>query len=131
MISNIQNNGTSQTAFTAHIPNTLGKKACDKLAKKFLASNDEANIAFAKDYFTSLEKIKNEKNIEEVIIRNTDRVYAPDVWCDGVSKRNWDFTFKTPKGLNYEEERTSDLMKTIMDIANDLPEIITRISNRR
>lgn len=127
MINRIQNKNTSQTAFTAHISNTLGKKACDKLAKKLLESNDKASVTFAKDYFTSLEKIKKEKNIKEVIIRTTDSTQAPDVWCDGLSVWDLGIGVSLPKSITYEEKETYHLMRYIKRIANNLSATVNKI----
>lgn len=117
-------------AFTAHIPNTLGKKACDKLAKKLLESNNEESIRYANDYFISLGKIKKEKGIKEVIIRNSDRTHSPDVWCDGLSVWDLGIGLNPPKNLDFDENRTYRLMSYVKKIANNISNIINDISER-
>lgn len=127
MITNVQN--YNRPTFTAHIPETLGKKACDKLAKRFIASNDIENIQFATDYFVSLERIKNEKGIKEVIIRTTDHKQTPDVWCDGLPLS--DMTVCNPRKFkNKNDQEVYDLMRHINLIANNIPAIIKAICTR-
>ena len=62
-----------QTSFKANIPETLGKKACDKMAKQLLETGTQKEQAFAKQYFSSIKKIKKEKGIDEVLLCSTNK----------------------------------------------------------
>ena len=76
-VNPISNYNTQTPNFKAHIPNTLGKKSADALAKKFLASKDSIKIDIANKYLAGIKKLENSKKIKEVIMISSDFSSSP------------------------------------------------------
>ena len=83
----------NQPMFKAHVPETLGKKACDKMAKQLLEYGSLEEQNFAQKYYASIKKIKKEKEINEVLLCSTSKITSsPYVSADGFHVRYFDKT---------------------------------------
>ena len=117
-----------QTSFKANIPETLGKKACDKMAKQLLETGTQKEQAFAKQYFSSIKKIKKEKGIDEVLLCSTNKATSmPYVSADGYHVRSYDFS-NIKENSNISNRKTLMLMNCVNFAAETLENVIISIN---
>lgn len=118
------NYSSTQPSFTAYIPNTLGKKSADALAKKLISSGEETEVKFAQNYYKAIKQLKNEKELNEVVILNSDKHTDPStsIIFDGYKKYCFDYKSPIRDNLTTQNDKsTFDIMKNLIDITKDLP----------
>lgn len=124
-INSIQRN--NQPMFKAHVPQTLGKKACDKMAKQLMEYGSLEEQNFAQKYYASIKKIKKEKGIDEVLLCSTSKAsLTPYVSADGHHVRYFD-KIKLPENLTKQEKRTFQLIHCVNFVADTLENVIIGI----
>ncbi len=128
---NLNTKNNVHTNFKARIPNTLGKRSADALAKEFLASGDKTKVNFASEYLNAIKQLKQNKKIKEVLISSTDAVYGPAVIYDGLQIPccKWQ---ESPLGkmLSNDNNDAFKIMDNIIDNTFKIKRIITRLENR-
>ena len=133
-VNPISNYNAQTPQFKARIPNTVGKRSADALAKEFLASGDKTKIKFANHYLDAIKKLKKNKEIEEILIVSTDKTYSPSIIYDGLEKNCCGFSISPIREelvtKEYEKARIFDIMEAISYDAYSIEWIISRIKNR-
>ena len=115
-------------SFKAHVPNTLGKKACDRMAKQLMEYGNVQEQNFAQKYYASIHKIKKEKEIDEVLLCSTSKIsLSPYVSADGFHVRYFDKTIK-PETATKKEQQTIHLMHCVNFVADTLENVIIGIN---
>ena len=118
----------NQPMFKAHFPETLGKKACDRMAKQLMEYGTLEEQNFAQKYYASIKKIKKEKEIDEVLLCSTSKVsLSPYVSADGFHVRYFDKTIK-PETATKKEQQTLHLMHCVNFVADTLKNVIIGIN---
>lgn len=119
---------TNKQSFKAHVPNTLGKKACDRMAKQLMEYGNVQEQSFAQKYYASIRKIKHEKEIDEVLICATNKSSSiPYISADGYHVRTWGIP-KMPAGMTPKEQRTYQLMDCVNFAADTLENVVISIN---
>ncbi|MBR3889165.1 hypothetical protein IKJ53_01490 [bacterium] len=129
MITN--NYSINQPVFKAHVPNTLGKKSVDVLAKKFLESGNKIEMNYANKYFEGIKKLEQTKEINEAIIVTSGKKSMPYIKYDGVDMQCWDMS-KSPQcsKLLCEDKTALNIMATIIEHTKKLPDLVKEIATR-
>ena len=128
MITAVNSTKSSYTpSFNANIPNTVGKKACDRMAKQLLEYGNVEEQNFAQRYFKSIKKIKKEKDIDEVILCSTNKTRSmPYISADGYRVNSFNLS-KQPENLNKSEQKTFMLMDCVNYLADTIQNVIIGI----
>ena len=117
----------NQPVFKANVPQTLGKKACDRMAKQLMEYGTIEEQNFAQKYYASIKKIKKEKNIDEVLLCTTSKAsVTPYVSADGFHVRCFD-KIKLPENLTKQEKNTFQLINCVNFVADTLENVIIGI----
>ena len=133
MLNEVQNNSLS---FKAYVPETLGKKYCDKLGKYLLKKQPNSDsVELAKRYFDSIEKLKKDKNFGEILISYSTSIptEGPGIIVDSY-KRQMLLTEYMPKeiykgkskNLRRIFEKAYRLMQEVIDTAENSNELRAR-----
>ena len=134
LVNPISNYNIQTPQFKAWIPNTVGKKSADALAKEFLASGDKTKINFANHYLDAIKNLKKNKEIEEIIIVSTDNTTGPFIVYDGLEHGCCRFGIspirEELRTKESEKEDIFDIMENISYAARNIEWIISCIKNR-
>ena len=113
--------------FKAHLPNTLGKKSADALAKEFLASEDKDKVEFANKYLNSIKKLEQTQEIKEVLFQSTGK--RQSLLYDGLDLGVYGFDYAPIRETldNKEKKRAFNTMNYLISDVENLPTIVQKV----